>query len=116
MSREYFTEDQKFPKLRRQAWDTEECHKIHKILAEKGYYMNCVLRLGSDAKWHDAWQVNRKDIPTLIEMCFRQRLAVEVQAEGSHKAAIIFVYNNTAKEILEYLPRFFKNPNMEERL
>lgn len=111
MSRDYFYEDEKFPKLKREAWDDEDCTSIHRTLLEKGYYMNNVIRIGSDGQWHDAWQVQREDIPLLIEMCFRQRLVVEVQAEGSYKAAIIFVYNNRASQIIEAAQGFFKNPN-----
>ena len=38
-------------------------------------------------------------MPQLIEELFRQRLVVEVQAEGSYKAGIIFGYDYAAETI-----------------
>ncbi|MBQ2651931.1 MAG: hypothetical protein IJF83_00095 [Methanobrevibacter sp.] len=107
---DYFTEDQKMVRMKRQPWNHDEYYQIHNILWEKGYLVNCVVRMGADGKWHDAWQIEREDTPTLIEMLFRQRIPVEVQAEGHGKASINFVYDTRADQILECLPRFFKNP------
>ena len=107
----YFTEDQKLVKLSRKAWTIPQCMKIHQILTSKEYFANCVNRIGADGKWHDAIQVQREDLPTLIEMCLRQRFYVEVQAEGKGKACIIFVYDQNAEYIIEGLSRFWKNPN-----
>ena len=107
----YFTEDQKLVKLsKRKAWTMEQCITIHQILASKGYLANCVNRIGADMKWHDAIQVEREDVPILIEMCFRQRFHVEAQAEGKGKAALIFVYDQHAEDIINGLRRFWKNP------
>lgn len=109
MSRSYFTEDQKmfyssFPK-----WTWEEQDTIREILAEKGYIVNIVSRIGCDRKSHDAWQVQREDVPMLIEQLFRQRITVEVQAEGSYKASINFCYDYSAAQIIDAVSRFQKN-------
>ena len=109
MSRPYFTEDEKmayspFPK-----WTFRECLKISEILHEKGYLINCVSRVGCDRRYHDAWQVERKDMPRLIEQLFRQRITVEVQAEGHGKASITFAYDYSAKTIIEAVGRFQNN-------
>ena len=85
MSRSYFTEDAKMFKAHTSRWTLEDCETIHRILSEKGYIVNCVSRVGCDRKYHDALQVQRADIPRLIEQCFRQRLVVEVQAEVLEK-------------------------------
>ena len=107
--RPYFTEDEKmayspFPK-----WTFGECLKISEILHEKGYIINCVSRVGCDRRYHDAWQVPRKDVPQLVEQLFRQRITVEVQAEGKGMAAITFVYDYAASTIIESVRRFQKN-------
>ena len=109
MSRPYLTEDAKMFSAPTRAWSIEECITIHNILFEKGYFVNCVSRIGSDRKYHDAWQVEREDIPMLIEQLFRQRLVVEVQAEGAYKASINFVYDYNAETIIEACRRFQKN-------
>ena len=108
-SQAYLTEDakmyiSKFPK-----WTFDECCIIQEILLEKGYPMNCVSRVGCDRKYHDAWMVERKDIPRLVEQLFRQRIVVEVQAEGHGKASINFVYDYAAESIIEAVGRFQKN-------
>lgn len=109
MSRSYFTEDQKmvhspFPK-----WTKKEQYFIQDVLYHKGFLVNCVSRVGCDRKYHDAWQVNREDVPQLIEELFRQRLVVEIQAEGSYKASINFVYDYAACTIIDAVRRFRKN-------
>lgn len=60
-------------------------------------------------KWHDAWLVQRKDVPRLIEQLFRQRIVVEVQAEGHGEASINFVYDYPAEQIIEAVTRFQLN-------
>lgn len=109
MSEPYFTEDQKMYSADVPKWDFDECYIIQEILEEKGYPMNCVTRVGCDRKWHDAWQVERKDVPRLVEQLFRQRLVVEVQAEGHGKASINFVYDYYAETIIAAVKRFWKN-------
>lgn len=109
MSRPYLTEDAKMFKAPVTRWSFEECGMIHEILMDKGYLVNCVSRIGCDRKYHDAWQVEREDIPQLIEQLFRQRLVVEVQAEGKYKASINFVYDYYAETILDAVRRFQKN-------
>lgn len=109
MSRSYFTEDEKmayspFPK-----WSWEESNTIRRILHNKGYYINIVSRVGCDRKYHDAWQVERKDVPRLIEQLFRQRIVVEVQAEGHNKASINFVYDYSSSQIIDAVTRFQTN-------
>lgn len=110
MTEPYFTEDQKMyasdniPK-----WTFDECYIIQEVLLQKGYLVNCVSRVGCDRKYHDAWQVERKDIPRLIEQLFRQRIAVEVQAEGHGKASINFVYDYYAETIISAVKKFQKN-------
>lgn len=115
MSEPYFTEDQKLVKYNFPKWTLSECISIHNILREKGYDINCVSRMGCDGKYHDAWQVERADVPRLIEQLFRQRLTVEVQAEGHGKASINFVYDYSAETILCAIHRFWKN-NKEAHL
>ena len=92
MSRSYFTEDQKLVKFNVPRWTFDDCDTIHNILYKKGYFVNCVSRIGADGKWHDALQVQRADVPQLVEQLFRQRLIAEFQAEGRYKAAIIFSF------------------------
>lgn len=113
MSRSYFTEDAKMASSPFPKWTFEQCCKIASILHEKGYYMNTVSRVGCDRNYHDAWQVERKDIPRLVEQLFRQRIAVEVQAEGHGKASIIFVYDYSAKTIISAVNRFQRNKEVE---
>ena len=109
MSEAYFTEDQKLSKLKRTAWSFDECYQIQSILEEKGYFVNCVSRIGADLKWHDAIQIQRKDAPRLVEQLFRQRLVAEFQAEGQGKAAMIFSHNYRAESIISAVSRFQKN-------
>lgn len=110
MSRAYFTEDAKMAYSPFPAWTIGECIEMENILREKGYYVQCgVLRVGCDRKFHDAWQVQREDVPRLIEQLFRQRIVVEVQAEGHGKASINFVYDYAASSILEAVGKFWKN-------
>lgn len=113
MSRAYFTEDAKLAGSPFPQWTFQECCLIREILLEKGYYVNCVSRLGCDRKFHDAWSVQRADIPRLVEELFKRRIAVEVQAEGHGKASIIFVYDYSAGQILDAVRRFWKNNNEE---
>jgi len=109
MSRAYSTEDEKlvyspFPK-----WTLEEQKTIERILREKGYLVTCVTRVGCDRRWHDSWQVIRQEVPQLIEELFRQRLVVEVQAEGQYKASINFCYDYHADTVISAVHRFRKN-------
>lgn len=108
MSRSYFTEDQKFYHSPYPKWTWEEQDVIQDILFKKGYFINIVTRVGCDRKSHDAWQVEREDIPQLIEQLFRQRITVEVQAEGSYKASINFCYDYSAGTIIDAVSRFQK--------
>lgn len=115
MSQEaYFTEDQKMYTSNFPKWNLDECYTIREILYDKGYFINCVSRVGCDRKYHDAWQVERKDVPRLVEQLFRQRLTVEVQAEGHGLASINFVYDYHASTIIAAVKRFQKN-NREDR-
>ena len=109
MSRSYFTEFQKTVRFERIPWTWDEQDIIKNILNNKGYPTQIVTRLGCDRQPHDTLYVQRKDVPRLVEQCFRQRFHVEVQAEGQGKAAIIFVYDNRATEVIEKLQRFHKN-------
>lgn len=109
MSRSYFTENQKLVKYNFPKWTMAECETIMGILYNKGYFVNCVSRIACDRNYHDAWQVPREDIPQLIEQLFRQRIVVEVQAEGSYKASIIFGYDYAAETIIDAVRRFQKN-------
>lgn len=110
----YFTEDAKMYKSPNTRWTFDECIRIHDILASKGYFTNCVSRIGCDRKPHDALQVERKDMPRLIEQCFRQRLVVEVQAEGHGKASINFVYDYHGSDIISRVRRFQRNKEVEQ--
>lgn len=114
MSRSYFTEDQKVFTTPFAKWTFDECLTIHEIMYEKGYHMNCVSRMGSDRKYHDAWQVEREDVPRLVEQLFRQRLVFEAQAEGHGKASINFVYDYSAETIINAVSRFWKNKRSDE--
>ena len=109
MGRSYFTEDAKLARSPFPKWDIRECLIMEEILRKKNYYIHCVNRLGCDRKFHDAWQVERKDIPRLIEQLFRQRIAVEVQAEGHGKASINFIYDYSASHIISVVEKFWKN-------
>ena len=109
MSRSYFTEDQKLITIPRELWDNDSRYTMQDILHQKGYSIICVLRIGADGKHHDAWQVEREDIPRLIEQLFRQRFTVEVQAEGHGKASINFVYDYPASVVMTAVERFQKN-------
>ena len=109
MTQSYFTEDQKLVKYNFPKWTMEECDIIRETLWNKGYFVNCVSRIGADGEWHDALQVEREDVPQLVEQFFRQRLVAEYQAEGSYKASIIFSYNYSAETIIASIKRFQKN-------
>ena len=110
MSQEaYFTENAKMAYTSFPKWTMEDCMKMENILYDKGYYIHTVSRVGCDRKYHDAWQVNREDVPRLIEQLFRQRIAVEVQAEGHGKASINFVYDYHADTIISAVKRFWRN-------
>ena len=111
MSRSYYTEDQKMVQTNFPKWTFEECSLIQNILFEKGYFVNTVSRVGADRKSHDALQVEREDVPQLVEQLFRQRLVAEFQAEGSYKASICFVYDYAAETIISAVRQFQKNRN-----
>lgn len=106
MSRSYLTEDAKMAYSPFPRWTIKQCLTIHEKLLDKGYIVNCVSRVGCDRRYHDAWEVEREDIPRLIEQLFRQRIVVEVQAEGSYKASINFVYDYSAETIIDAVERF----------
>lgn len=114
MSRSYFNEDAKMFTSPYNRWSFEACIVIHEILAEKGYNVNCVSRVGCDRKYHDALQVQRADVPRLIEQCFRQRLVCEVQAEGHGKASLNFVYDYDASTIIDSVKKFWKNNRSDD--
>jgi len=109
MTEPYYTEDSKMAYSPYPKWTLSECELIHRILSDKGYPVNCVSRVGCDRKYHDAWQVQRDDMPRLIEQLFRQRITVEVQAEGHGKASINFCYDYSAETIIGAVKRFQKN-------
>ena len=109
MSRSYLTEDAKLVKVNFPKWNSNDCETIRETLYTKGYFTNCVLRIGSDGKYHDALQVEREDVPQLVEQLFRQRLVAEFQAEGKYKASINFVYDYAAETIIDAVRRFQKN-------
>ena len=106
MTQAYFTEDQKMAHIHYPQWTPDECYQMHEILESKGYNVNCVYRVGCDRKFHDAWQIPREDIPRVIEELFRQRITVEVQAEGNGMASVNFVYDYHASTILDAVSRF----------
>jgi len=108
MSRSYFTEDDKMVMSPFPRWTHNECNNIQFILHKKGYEVNIVSRVGCDRKRHDAWLVPRKHVPFIVEQLFRQRLVVEVQAEGKLQASINFVYDYSAITIIEAVSRFQK--------
>lgn len=109
MSRSYFTEDSKMIYTPYPKWSSDACMLMKELLWDKGYHVNIVARVGCDRKYHDAWQVFRGDIPRLIEQLFRQRIVVEVQAEGQGMASINFVYDYGENHILECIGKFQKN-------
>lgn len=110
MSRSYFTEDQKlFRPSTVPKWSWDEQDVIRDVLWSKGYFCNIVTRIGCDRKSHDAIQVQREDIPQLVEELFRQRLVFELQAEGKYKASINFCYDYYASTIIDAVSRFRKN-------
>lgn len=109
MTESYFTEDQKMAGSPWEPWSIDACYKMQVAMDEKGYPIQCVSRVGCDRKYHDAWQVNREDVPRLIEQLFRQRFAVEVQAEGHGKASINFCYGYHEDDVLRAISRFWKN-------
>lgn len=110
MSRAYHTEDQKLVSLANvENWSWDDCFEIRNILEDKGYSVNCVLRIGADGEFHDALEVDRVDAPRLVEQLFRQRLVAEFQGEGHWKAAIIFSHDYPAETIIRKVGRFQKN-------
>lgn len=115
MSRAYFGEEAKLVNPQFPKWTGKECHKMEEILREKGYYIMTCMRIGCDMKYHDSWQVQREDMPRLIEQLFRQRIVVEVQAEGHGKASINFCYDYHAKHILSAVRRFQKNKRGDDK-
>ena len=115
MSRSYFTEDQKMVRIDFPKWTWDEQDIIRDTLMDKGFFTNCVSRIGADGKSHDALQVRREDVPQLVEELFRQRLVAEFQAEGKYNASIIFSHNFAAETIIEAVARFRKN-NRREKL
>ena len=109
MSKSYFTEDAKMAYSPSPKWTWEQSNTIRRILYNRGYIINTVTRVGCDRKWHDAWLVQRKDVPRLIEQLFRQRITVEIQAEGHYESSITFVYDYPASQIIEVVSRFQRN-------
>lgn len=109
MSRSYFNEDDKLYSVKYSKWSMKSHEVMRNLLREKGYFVNCVARRGCDRVYHDAWQVERKEVPRLIEQLFRQRLVVEVQAEGHGNASINFVYDYSEDHIINSIRRFQKN-------
>ena len=113
MSEPYLTEDAKMASSPWPKWTFDECYKIREILYDKGYFINCVSRVGCDRRYHDAWQVQREDVPRLVEQLFRQRLVAEFQAEGHGLASINFCYDYHADTIISAVERFQKNKRRE---
>ena len=111
MSRSYFTEDDKMVLSPYPRWTYNEIKTMEFILHKKDYEVNIVSRVGCDRKRHDAWLVPRKHVPFIIEQLFRQRLVVEVQAEGKLQASINFVYDYSAVQVIEAVSRFQKRRN-----
>lgn len=109
MTEAYFTEDQKLVRFPRVAWTDDDCYTIKDILSNKGYPINCVSRLGCDRQPHDAWEIQRKDVGAIVEQLFRQRIPVEVQAEGHGKASVIFVYDNNIAQVIDAVGMFQRN-------
>lgn len=111
MGRSYFDETAKMYATRFSSWSLEACMRMSEILEDKGYSVGNVYRLGCDRRYHDAWIVYRADVPRLVEQLFRQRIVVEVQAEGHGKATINFVYDYDESHILGVVKRFWRNNN-----
>lgn len=111
MSRAYFNETAKLYTITDDSnkWTLEDDFELMTTLYDKGYENHTCARLGCDRNYHNAILVQRDDIPRLIEQCFRQRLNVEVQAEGHGKASIIFVYDYGPKELLAAVRKFHRN-------
>ena len=110
MSRSYFNESHKMYRVEDvPKWNWDEQDTIQEILFAKGYFVNIVSRVGCDRKYHDAWIVERADVPQLIEELFRQRFTVEVQSEGSYKASINFCYDYPGESVISAVRRFRKN-------
>ncbi len=90
-------------------WTVDETKEIERILFKKGYHVIVTTtRLGCDRKEHDAWVVPRMDVGVIVEQLFRQRISVEVEAEGSMQAAIIFVYDYKASDIVKAVKKFHR--------
>ncbi|WP_407415736.1 hypothetical protein [Methanobrevibacter sp.] len=106
---EYLTEETKLATCNYPRWTSEESSIIEETLYRKGYEAHSVFRIGADREWHDALQVNRQDMGRLIEQLFRQRLVVEVQAEGHGKAAIINSYDFAGETFVSAVKRFHNN-------
>lgn len=114
MSKPYLTREEKLALPRYPFWTCEETDEMNHILFKKGYHVIVMTtRLGCDCKEHDAWIVPRRDVGGIIEQLFRQRIAVEVEAEGSMQAAIIFVYDYKAAAILNAVKKFQKNKEVQ---
>lgn len=109
MSKPYMTREDKLALPRYPFWTVDETSAIESILFKKGYHIIVTTtRLGCDCKEHDAWIVPRRDVGVIIEQLFRQRISVEVEAEGSMQAAIIFVYDYKASDILKAVKKFHR--------
>lgn len=103
------TREDKLALPRHPFWTVDESIEIERILFKKDYHVIVTTtRLGCDCKEHDAWIVPRRDVGIIVEQLFRQRIAVEVEAEGNMQAAIIFVYDYAAEDILRAVRRFRK--------
>ena len=109
MTESYPTEEQKLVKFEFPPFTLEESLTVHEIFRDKGYDINVVSRLGSDGRMHDAFHVERKDVPQLVEQFFRQRIAAEYQAEGKGKASIINCYDYSSETLISAIKRFHKN-------
>ena len=110
MSRSYFNESHKMYRVKNvPKWTWDEQTQMQEILFNKGFLVSTVSRVGCDRKYHDAWQVQRTDVPQLIEELFRQRFTVEVQSEGSYKASINFCYDYPGESVISAVKRFRKN-------
>lgn len=114
MTQEYLDETAKLAQSPWPSWSISESRTMHDELYAKGYWVNCVYRIGCDRKYHDAWQVERADIPRLIEQLFRHRFVVEVQAEGKGMASINFCYDYSASSVIRAVKKFWKNNRRSE--
>lgn len=107
MSRPYLTREEKLTLPRYPFWTVDETEKMRKILFKKGYPVIVITtRLGCDKEEHDAWIVPRVDVGVFIEQLSRQRLTVEVEAEGSMQSALTFVYDYKGEDVLKAVRRF----------